>query len=289
MEIAKNYLKKINIVKQCPTNLLFRQAGVSYGKIIRDKYHSKTINDIKPLSIILPDDYKENKTYPILYLLHPLFSNEETLLEDGYNADNILFNLIHQKKAEKMILALPNQYTPVNGKYFTPAFDQKHYDGYDNFIKDLVNDVMPFIEKNYPVAKGRNNTAISGFSMGGRNALYIGYSRPDLFGYVGAFSPAAGVIPGRDIYNELKGLFKESEFRVKDDKLTPKVSLISGGTDDFIVGDTPEKYHKTLEANKQPHVWYHVPGADHDCDAFTSGYYNFVTSIFDILNKKKDN
>ncbi|OUM58980.1 carbohydrate esterase family 1 protein [Piromyces sp. E2] len=288
MEIAKNYMKKINILKQCPANLLLRQAGVSYGNIIRDKYHSKTINDIKPISIILPEGYKENKTYPILYLLHPLFSYEEILLEDGYNADNILFNLIHQKKAKEMILALPNQYTPVDGKYFTPAFDQKHYDGYDNFIKDLVTDVMPFVESNYPVAKGRNNTAISGFSMGGRNSLYIGYSRPDLFGYIGAFSPFAGVTPGRDIYNELKGLFKESEFRVKDEKLTPNLTLISGGTNDFIAGSAPENYHKVLEANKQPHVYYSIPDGDHDCESFTSGFYNFVTSIFGILNKKKN-
>ncbi|ORX81098.1 alpha/beta-hydrolase [Anaeromyces robustus] len=288
MELAKNYLKKINIVNQCPTNLLFRHAGVSYGKIIRDKYYSNTIKDIKPITLILPEDYKENKSYPVLYLLHGLFSNEETLLEDGYNADNILFNLIHEKKAENMILALPNQYSPVNGKYFSPAFDQKHYDGYDNFINDLVNDIMPFMEKNYPIAKGRDNTAISGFSMGGRNSLYVGYTRPDLFGYVGAFSPAPGVTPGRDIYNELKGLLKEEELRVKDEKLTPKVSLISGGTNDFIVSNTPEKYHKILEKNKQPHVWYPVPGADHDTDAFTSGFFNFVSSIFGILNKKKD-
>eukprot|EP00833_Pecoramyces_ruminatium_P000810 jgi/Orpsp1_1/1174842/evm.model.c7180000051637.1 len=287
-DVEKLTQKVLNQIQQYLGEDISKHAGVSYGNIIRDKYYSKTINDIKPITLILPKDFKENKTYPVLYLLHGLFSTEESLLEDGYNADNILFNLIHEKKAKDMILALPNQYTPVNGKYFTPAFDQKHYDGYDNFINDLVHDIMPFMEKNYPIAKGRENTAISGFSMGGRNSLYIGYTRPDLFGYVGAFSPAPGVTPGRDIYNELKGLFKESEFRVKDEKLTPKVSLICGGTNDFIVGNTPEKYHKILEKNKQPHVWYPIPGADHDTDAFTSGYYNFVTSIFDILNKKKN-
>lgn len=69
---------------------------------------------------------------------------------------------------------------------------------YDNFINDLANDLMPFIEENYSVLTGRENQAIAGFSMGGREALYIGFTRPDLFGYVLAIAPAPGLTPGTD-------------------------------------------------------------------------------------------
>ena len=45
---------------------------------------------------------------------------------------------------------------------------------YDNFINDLEKDVMPFVEKTFFVSTGTENTAIAGFSMGGRETLYIG-------------------------------------------------------------------------------------------------------------------
>ena len=51
------------------------------------------------------------------------------------------------------------------------------------------------MEKNYAVATGRENTAVCGWSMGGREALYIGLSRPDLFGYVAGYCPAFGLLP----------------------------------------------------------------------------------------------
>ena len=52
---------------------------------------------------------------------------------------------------------------------------------------------MPYIEKTYSVKTGRENTAITGFSMGGRESLLIGMQRPDLFSYIGAICPAPGV------------------------------------------------------------------------------------------------
>ena len=86
---------------------------------------------------------------------------------------------------------------------------------YDNFINDLTNDLMPFIEENYSVLTGRENQAIAGFSMGGREALYIGFTRPDLFGYVLAIAPAPGLTPGTDWALAHPGQMQEDELRIK--------------------------------------------------------------------------
>lgn len=64
---------------------------------------------------------------------------------------------------------------------------------------------MPYIESHYSVKTGKDNTAIMGFSMGGRESLYISMKRPDLFGYVGAVCPAPGVSPGLINTAVLKG------------------------------------------------------------------------------------
>ncbi len=58
----------------------------------------------------------------------------------------------------------------------------------DEFAKDFVADVMPYVEKNYRVLTDRNNTAIAGLSMGGNQALQVGVPNLERFGYIGVYS-----------------------------------------------------------------------------------------------------
>jgi enterochelin esterase-like enzyme len=60
--------------------------------------------------------------------------------------------------------------------------------------KEMVNDIMPFVEKNYRVLSGRDQRAIAGLSFGGGTTFNIGMRRLDLFGYMGLFS--AGLFGG---------------------------------------------------------------------------------------------
>ena len=140
---------------------------------------------------------------------------------------------------------------------------------------------MPYVEQNYSVLTGKENTGLCGFSMGGRNSLYIGYKRPDLFGYVGAFSPAPGVTPGDDFSGHHPGLFQESEFRTD---VPPFVTLVSCGTNDSVVGTFPKSYHEILTTNGQEHIWFEVPGADHDDKAIAAGLYNYLSTAFGVLD-----
>jgi len=143
---------------------------------------------------------------------------------------------------------------------------------------------MPYMEQHYSILKGRENTAIYGFSMGGRNSIYIGYTRSDLFGYVGATAPAPGVTEAQDMVSYHKGLLQPEELVAE---YQPIVSLIAGGTNDTVVGTFPKEYHELLETNHQKHVWYEIPGADHDLTSITTGFYNFIKTLFGVLNEKR--
>ena len=58
-----------------------------------------------------------------------------------------------------------------------------------DFTKDVVNDIIPFVEANYPAVKNSNGRAIAGFSVGGGQTLNIGLTNPDKFAYVCSYAP----------------------------------------------------------------------------------------------------
>ena len=60
------------------------------------------------------------------------------------------------------------------------------------FPHDLVEDVIPFAEKQYRISAKADDRAIAGLSMGGNQTLEIGLTHLDLFHYIGAFSPVIG-------------------------------------------------------------------------------------------------
>src|SRR5207245_874256 len=124
------------------------------------------------------------RTYPVLYLLHG--SNDTAAgWTDVGRAHFILDNLIAQKKAAPMLVAMPwGHAVPFGG----PQADNNRV-----FERFLLDDAMPAVEKAYRVAAGRENRAIAGLSMGGGQAIQIGLGRLDLFSQVAAFSAA---VPG---------------------------------------------------------------------------------------------
>lgn len=128
---------------------------------------------------------------------------------------------------------------------------------------------MPYMSKNYAIKTRKDNTAITGFSMCGRESLYIGFSRSDLFGYIGAMCPAPGLTTD---------LITESDLKFTENY--PYLLMISTGSNDQIVWSTPFEYHDTLNKNSVEHVWYYVTDGDHESNTIRPHIYNFVHSIF---------
>ena len=270
----------ITIMKECPASVYEKREDAAYGTVVHQTYHSESTGLDRGVNILLPANYNESKEYPTVYLLHGIFGDEYTFVNDeNIHIVEIMGNLYADGLAKEMIVVLPNMYATTDPEQ-KPAFNVEATAPYDNFINDLVNDLIPYIEANYSVLKGRENRAIAGFSMGGRETLFIGLSRPDLFAYMGAIAPAPGVVPAKDWAMTHPGQLQESEMTFAGKEFQPTVLMVCCGTKDSVVGKFPESYHNIFEKNEQPHVWYEVPEADHDANAIKSGLNNYVRAIF---------
>lgn len=146
------------------------------------------------------------------------------------------------------------------------------------FENEFSEDLMTYIESNYSVLTGRENTAIAGFSMGGKEALNIGIKRPDLVSYIGAFSPSQGIIKYSD---SEEGLFTEETFALPKEYIDDTFCLIVSGKNDSVVGLESMIYHKILVANgfEGSNYYYDISG-DHDSTVLNHGLYNFLTILF---------
>ncbi|MCQ2537238.1 MAG: hypothetical protein MJ124_02440 [Lachnospiraceae bacterium] len=269
-------LKKVLDTK-IPVLVESKKAGVNYGKVTHFTYDSKTTGLTRGANILLPADYDATKEYPVLYFLHGIFGDENSIPGDaGNRIAEITANLVADGSIEDIIVVFPNMFAKTNPAA-VPAFSAEGVWPYDNFINDLVNDLIPYVEANYSVKKDRDHRGLIGFSMGGRETLYIGTRRSDLFSVIGCIAPAPGVTPGKDGFMTHEGQLSEDELVVlQQDEYPLDLLMVCCGTKDGVVGKFPESYHNILTRNGVEHVWYEVPGADHDNSAIKSGYFNFL-------------
>ncbi len=249
-----------------PTRFNRQETDVEYGEMKEITYHSETTGTDRKANVLLPAGYDESKQYPVIYLLHGVAGDHN---EWGTNPKRVIGNLIASgvRAWEK-------------GKDPGPNFNVysiENFKAFDNFINDLRDDLMPYMKAHYSIAEGRENTAIAGLSMGGRESLYIGLSMPETFGYVGCFEPAVGVLP----YATEEGLFTEDTLKFPDEYNGKNVLLIQKGTKDTTVGDSPLLYHNTLTNNGTKHEYFEVE-MSHEMGAWANGLYNFVKRVFAV-------
>lgn len=169
-------------------------------------YYSSITLSKRKLNVILPYEYNDEKEYPVLYLLHGIGGDENEW--KGAGLEYMISNLLAEHKIKEFIIVLPNVRTRAEDKGNPEdIFTLEHFRAFDIFREELEENIMPFIEESFKTKKGRENTAIAGFSMGGREALYIGLTRPEAFGYIGAFSSAYGIFSYTNHGITEKGLF----------------------------------------------------------------------------------
>lgn len=259
-----------------PNGYFRKKDGVDYGEIKEIQYASETTGKDRKANVLLPVNYSEDRKYPVMYLLHGL-DGDHNEWKNGGSPSYILGNLQAEGLAKEMIIVMPNARARENdaggpSDNHTP----EHFKAFDNFINDLTHDLMPYMKENYSIAEGRENTAIAGLSMGGRTALYIGISMPETFGYVGAFSPAPGVLP----YTNEGGLFQKEEFKLPDEYNGKNFVMICTADDDNVVYDNPLQYAQTLQENGTKAFFFMRDGGGHGWDVWKCGLYHFAKRIF---------
>jgi len=180
----------------------------------------------------------------------------------------ILDNLYVEKKVEPMIIVMPNGRAMKDDRATGNIFDPEKVEAFATFEKDLLNDLIPFVEKNFPVIANRENRAIAGLSMGGGQSLNFGLGNLDKFAWVGGFSSAPNT--------------KKPEELVPDPEKTKeqlKLLWISCGDKDGLLRISKQT-HDYLETNNVPHMYYIEPGGAHDFKVWKSGLYMFSQLLF---------
>ena len=256
-----------------PNGFNTKRGGVDYGKVEKKTYQSKDGGGTKSINVILPAGYTTSKKYPVFYVLHGIGGNEDSMIQMGMQT--MLGNLLADGLCEPMIIVSCNMVTGgSNGNMFSQEFMRHN----DLIREDIKNSIMPYMEQNYSVATGRENTAISGFSLGGREALYTGITNSELYGYVGGACPAPGIFPTTDMFMTHEGSLKqESQFKPS---VMPNLILISAAANDSVVGTYPESYHKALQNNNVEHLWNVIPQGDHGNATVEPHMYNFMRYLF---------
>lgn len=256
------------VTETAPNEVYVATSGVTYPKFEKKTYYSQTAGRDTPVNVLLPDNYSPDKKYPVLYILHGYWDNEDWMTKPVVHVSSMLNNLIKLGEAKEMIVVCPYIYCSKTQEKCT-AMDGPNTAAYDNFVNDLLTDLMPFIEKNYPVATGRENTAITGFSMGGKEALQIGFEHPDLFGYIGGVCPAPGL--NNSLFTGLNEKFGENK---------PRVILMSASEADTVVGKVPFGYEDQLNSNGIEHIFHKMTKAQHNQTSVIPHLYNFFRMLF---------
>ena len=140
------------------------------------------------------------------------------------------------------------------------------FEAYAAFERELIGDLIPFIESHYSVAKGRKQRALAGLSMGGGQSLNFGLANVDTFAWVGGFSSAPNTKPPAEL--------------VKDPKAARKLELlwVSCGNEDGLF-NISSGVHDYLAAQKVPHQWYVDAGA-HTFPVWKNDLYHFASLLF---------
>jgi glucuronoarabinoxylan endo-1,4-beta-xylanase len=280
---AKEYMAavKSNFTSNVPGNI---GGAADKGSTTKIKYHSKKANRDKPLNVWLPPNYSESKKYPVLYMNHGVGGGEDDMLGKDWAVRQMASALIESGEVQPFIIAFPQMYTDPAAE--RGSITQEGMDHYDDFVYDLSESIMPYMAEHYSVAEGRENTAIAGFSMGGRESLYCGLMLPDKIGYICASSPAPGIFPCQDSFLNHRGSYNlqgkvmgDSDFKFPSG-LEPYILMIGGGTNDFVVGTFPEQYHQKFDKNGVDHYWFSVNGAGHDASVGKPLFYNFMKNLF---------
>jgi enterochelin esterase-like enzyme len=167
--------------------------NVPHGKLIRETYFSSALHTYRTMEIYTPPDYQETRktAYPVLFTYNGWNEVSRTNSSDA-RIDVMLDNLVAKKSVVPMVVVMPEIHA-------IPPIDLS-LNSYNDLIQyiaanqaavqnELLRDIIPFLNRHYHVRKDADGRAISGFSLGGIQALETGIVETNDFHWVAACSP----------------------------------------------------------------------------------------------------
>lgn len=247
-----------------PTGFNEARENIAHGELKMVEYDSKSLGLHRLLRVYTPPGYSPDRKYPVLYLHHGL-GNTSTEWTQRARAPIIADNLYAAGKMQPMIIVFPS------GNATATVADQKQGDRTQEaygaaYEKDLLQDIIPFVESHFPVYTDRSHRAIAGMSMGGGQTLNIGLTHLDLFGSIAAVSSAPNTRAPAELVPDpaaLKNL---------------KLLWLGVGTRDPLMRINMGM-HTFLKEKGVPHFW-RLDGSGHDTAVMSSNFYHFAQKLF---------
>lgn len=264
-----------SIAQTAPSDFDVPTEGLSKGRIDSFFYDSKTVGIKRKSLIYFPPSYNKKEKYPVLYLLHGIGGDEKEWYNNGH-PEVILDNLYAQGKLTPMIVVLPNGRAMKNDRAEGNIFDREKVQAFSSFEQDLLTDLIPYVEKKFPVIPERKSRAIAGLSMGGGQSLNFGLGNLDHFAWVGGFSSAPNTKPPVELVPDPN---------VAREKL--ELLWISCGDQDGLMNFS-YRTHEYLRDNDVDHIFYVEPGG-HDFKVWKNDLYMFSQLIFKPVDKSSFN
>ncbi|CAH0997728.1 hypothetical protein EMA8858_03862 [Emticicia aquatica] len=256
--------------KEMPKGYENARNDIAKGKIDTVLYDSKTVGNKRKTLVYTPPNYDKKKKYPVFYLLHGIGGDHLEWFK-GANPQNILDNLFAEGKIQPMIVVMPNGRAMKDDRAIGNIFEKDKVEAFATFEKDLLNDLIPYIEKNYAALTDRENRAIAGLSMGGGQSLNFGLGNLDKFAWVGGFSSA----PNTKVPKDLLPNPEEAKNKLK-------LLFISCGDADGLITFS-KRTHEYMYENDVPHIYYLEAGG-HDFKVWKNGLYMFSQFLFKPTN-----
>ena len=218
------------VLLACCTSLVIAQFPVHVTGTIKrvDAFASKYV-PARTIAVWFPEDYDSTQKYPVLYMHdgQNLFDSTVNWNHEEWKVDETITRLIKEKKIRPCLVVgiwnmgdtRWNEYFPQKAVKYFPAADMNTFTTTylkkplqaDDYLKFLVRELKPFIDKSFPTLTDRDNTFIAGSSMGGLISLYAMCEYPKVFGgaacvsthWIGGWPPPVAYIPN-GFYQYLK-------------------------------------------------------------------------------------
>ncbi|MBV9873880.1 MAG: esterase family protein [Verrucomicrobia bacterium] len=253
-----------------PPDFIDTQA-VPHGAIHEETYLASNTQTFRKLLVYTPPGYG-SKSYgplPVLYLYHGAFDTVYSWPIEG-RVQPILDNLLAAGAVVPMIVVMPDVYSTVPGS----PNDEQDPNNTDDVDAQLINDIIPFVNKNYKVQTDANGRAIAGLSMGGYQTFYSGLVHVKEFSAIGLFSPI--YFPNATDKAAITAAL--SNPKLINHQIKYFQVLI--GSDDNVVLPFTEEIDSLLTNAGVRHTFELVPGGIHSFDVWRPALYNFVQNIF---------
>ena len=238
---------------------------IPHGILHLRDYYATTLNSWRKLIVFTPPDMESmDGPLPVLYLSAGYSDSEESWTKLG-KAHWIMDALIDEELAKPMIIVMPDAHSAdPEGKSFASYAPGNTL----LFAEELLNDIIPFIEANYPAEKGASGRAFAGVSMGGGHAFTIAFQHHSLFSAIGAFS---SVTPEVDFMKN----------QADADEMNRDLDLfwVACGDEDFLFKRN-EIAHPIMESRGINHEYMVTEGDRHTWPVFRRYLVQFLPRIF---------